>query len=161
MLPIAANSGTAGQVQSRPSSRESGRGTRSARLGGGVAAELISDLERIHQRKKAADKEINAALKAAATTLTSLDGIGPSGAARLLVEAGDITRFPTKAHFASWNGTAPIDASSGDPHPGHGDRAVDPPGCTRSWPMPTWMRWTRRSASCGQQAGLPPKTRQR
>jgi transposase len=41
-------------------------------------------------------------------------GIGPSGAARLLVEATDITRFPSKAHFASWNGTAPIDASSGD-----------------------------------------------
>jgi transposase len=79
-----------------------------------VAAELISDLERIHQRKKAADKELTAALTATATTLTSLDGIGPSGAARLLVEAGDITRFPTRAHFASWNGTAPIDASSGD-----------------------------------------------
>jgi transposase len=79
-----------------------------------VAAELISDLERVHQRKKAADKELNAALKATATTLTSLDGIGPSGAARLLVEAGGITRFPTRAHFASWNGTAPIDASSGD-----------------------------------------------
>ena len=28
-----------------------------------VAAELISDLERVHQRKKAADKELNAALK--------------------------------------------------------------------------------------------------
>jgi transposase len=25
-----------------------------------------------------------------------------------------VTRFPTKAHFASWDGTAPIDASSGD-----------------------------------------------
>ena len=25
-----------------------------------------------------------------------------------------MTRFPTEAHFASWNGTAPIDASSGD-----------------------------------------------
>ena len=32
----------------------------------------------------------------------------------LLVEVGDMTRFPGKAHFASWNGTAPIDASSGD-----------------------------------------------
>ena len=41
-------------------------------------------------------------------------GIGPSGAARLLVEVGDITRFLTCGHFASWNGTAPIDASSGD-----------------------------------------------
>ena len=40
--------------------------------------------------------------------------MGPSGAARLLAEVGDITRFSDKAHFASWNGTAPIDASSGD-----------------------------------------------
>jgi transposase len=79
-----------------------------------VAAELISDLERIYQRKKTADKELRELLKATGSTLTDLNGIGPSGAARLLVEAGDITRFPTRAHFASWNGTAPIDASSGD-----------------------------------------------
>ena len=79
-----------------------------------VAAELISDLERACQRKKAANKELRDLLKATSSTLTSLHGIGPSGAARLLVEAGDITRFPAKAHFASWNGTAPIDASSGD-----------------------------------------------
>jgi transposase len=79
-----------------------------------VAAELISDLERIHQRKKAANKELNGLLKATATTLTTLHGIGPSGAARLLAEVADVTRFPDKAHFASWNGTAPIDASSGD-----------------------------------------------
>jgi transposase len=43
-----------------------------------------------------------------------LHGIGPSGAARLLVEVGDITRFPDRNHFASWTGTAPIDASSGE-----------------------------------------------
>jgi transposase len=79
-----------------------------------VAAELISDLERIYQRKKAASKELNELLKATATTLTTLHGIGPSGAARLLAEVADVTRFPTKAHIASWNGTAPIDASSGD-----------------------------------------------
>ena len=79
-----------------------------------VAAELISDLERIYQRKKEANKELNALLAATGTTLTDLHGIGPSGAARLLVEVGDVTRFPAKAHFASWNGTAPIDASSGD-----------------------------------------------
>ena len=79
-----------------------------------VAAELVSDLERIYQRKKAADKELRELLKATGTTLTSLHGIGPSAAARLLTEAGDVARFPSKAHFASWNGTAPIDASSGD-----------------------------------------------
>ena len=79
-----------------------------------VAAGLISDPERIHQRKKAASKELNALLKASTTTLTALHGIGPSGAARLLAGVADVTRFPDKAHFASWNGTAPIDASSGD-----------------------------------------------
>jgi transposase len=79
-----------------------------------VAAELIGDLERVFQRAKAADKELGQLLAATGTTLTSLHGIGPSGAARLLVEVGDVTRFPTRAHFASWNGTAPIDASSGD-----------------------------------------------
>src|SRR6185437_9590492 len=79
-----------------------------------VAAELIGDLERIYARKKAPNKELNDLLAATGTTLTRLHGIGPSGAARLLVEVGDITRFPSKAHFASWTGTAPIDASSGD-----------------------------------------------
>ena len=79
-----------------------------------VAAELISDLERVYARKKAANKELDALLAATGTTLTQLHGIGPSGAARPLVEVGDITRFPSKAYFASWTGTAPIDASSGD-----------------------------------------------
>jgi transposase len=79
-----------------------------------VAAELIADLERVYQRKKAADKELKELVAAIGTTLMELHGIGPSGAARLLVEVGDITRFPNRAHFASWNGTAPIDASSGD-----------------------------------------------
>jgi transposase len=79
-----------------------------------VAAELIADLERVYQRKKAANKELEALLAETGTSLLALNGIGPSGAARLLVEVGDITRFPSRAHFASWTGTAPIDASSGD-----------------------------------------------
>jgi transposase len=79
-----------------------------------VAAELIGDLERLYARKKAANRELSELLAATGTTLTQLHGIGPSGAARLLVDVGDIARFPSKAHFASWTGTAPIDASSGD-----------------------------------------------
>ncbi|WP_205752343.1 IS110 family transposase [Cryptosporangium phraense] len=79
-----------------------------------VAAELIADLERVYRRSKAADKELEALVRATGTSLMDLRGIGPSGAARLLVEVGDITRFPNKAHFGSWTGTAPIDASSGD-----------------------------------------------
>src|SRR6476620_548609 len=79
-----------------------------------VAAELVADLERIYARKKAADKELKALVAATGTSLRDLHGIGPSGAARLLVEVGDLSRFPDRNHFASWTGTAPIDASSGD-----------------------------------------------
>ena len=79
-----------------------------------VAMELVVDLEKIYARTKAADKELTELVKATGTGLLDLHGIGPSGAARLLVEVGDITRFPDRGHFASWTGTAPIDASSGD-----------------------------------------------
>jgi hypothetical protein len=79
-----------------------------------VAAEFITDLERVYPRKKAANKELEALLAETGTSLLKLNGIGHSGAARLLVEVGDITRFPSRAHVASWNGAAPIDASSGE-----------------------------------------------
>ena len=79
-----------------------------------VAAELVADLERLYLRKKAANKELVELVSATGTGLLGLHGIGPSGAARLLVEVGDVTRFPDRNHFASWTGTAPIDASSGD-----------------------------------------------
>lgn len=79
-----------------------------------VAAELVADLERIYARKKAADKELKELVAATGTSLLGLHGVGPSGAARLLVEVGDLSRFPNRNHFASWTGTAPIDASSGD-----------------------------------------------
>jgi transposase len=79
-----------------------------------VALELVADLERLYRRKKEANKELIDLVKATGTGLPGLHGIGPSGAARLLVEVGDTTRFPTKGHFASWTGTAPVDASSGD-----------------------------------------------
>ena len=43
-----------------------------------------------------------------------LHGIGPAGAARILADVGDVARFGDRNHFASWTGTAPIDASSGE-----------------------------------------------
>lgn len=78
------------------------------------ALELTADLATIYARTKAADKELKALVAETGSSLMDLHGIGPSGAARLLVEVGDITRFPDRNHFASWTGTAPIDASSGE-----------------------------------------------
>ena len=62
-----------------------------------VALELVVDLERLYRRKKEANKELIALVKATGTGLLDLHGIGPSGAARLLVEAGDITASPPRA----------------------------------------------------------------
>ncbi|MFC4784966.1 hypothetical protein ACT8ZV_10840 [Nocardioides sp. MAHUQ-72] len=63
----------------------------------GVAAELISELERIYARKWVANKELEELVSATGTSLLDRHGTGPTGAARLLVEVGDITRFPNKA----------------------------------------------------------------
>jgi transposase len=79
-----------------------------------LAAELIVELEGIDRKIKVATKELRELVAATGSTLLELNGIGPSGAARLLGDIGDVSRFPTRGHFASWNGTAPIDASSGE-----------------------------------------------
>jgi transposase len=42
-----------------------------------------------------------------------LSGVGPVVAARVLADVGDIARFADRNRFASWTGTAPLDASSG------------------------------------------------
>ena len=79
-----------------------------------LARELIDELTIIDAKIRAADKQLRQLVTAASSSLGQLNGIGPSGAARLLGDIGDIDRFATAAHFASWNGTAPIEASSGD-----------------------------------------------
>jgi transposase len=78
-----------------------------------LAVELIGELEGIDRKIKTADKDLKELVKARGSTLMDLYGIGPSGAARLLADVGDIRRFADRDRFASWNGTAPLDASSG------------------------------------------------
>ncbi len=43
-----------------------------------------------------------------------INGVGPAGAARILADVGDVARFADRNRFASWTGTAPLDASSGE-----------------------------------------------
>jgi transposase len=78
-----------------------------------IALEEISDLVVLDAKLKTLKAELRTAVLARQSRLMDMFGVGPGGAARLLVDVGDITRFPTKAHFAAWNGTAPLDASSG------------------------------------------------
>jgi transposase len=79
-----------------------------------LAGELIDELATLDAKMKTATKQLAALLAATGTGLTSLNGIATSGAARLIGDIGDIRRFPSRGHFATWNGTAPVDVSSGD-----------------------------------------------
>ncbi|MEV6335792.1 transposase [Nocardia vinacea] len=79
-----------------------------------LVIELIEELETVDRKTKAADKELRQLVLDRGSTLMDLHGIGPSSAARLLADTDDIQRFATRDRFASWNGTAPLDASSGD-----------------------------------------------
>jgi transposase len=79
-----------------------------------LAVELIGELEGIDKKIKVADTDLKHLVTARGSTLMDLPGIGPSGAARLLADVGDIRRFADRDRFASWNGTAPLDASSGE-----------------------------------------------
>jgi transposase len=79
-----------------------------------LAADLLADLVRLDTQLKALKAELTAAIKTSGSHLMDLHGIGPAGAARILADVGDVTRFPDRNHFASWTGTAPIDASSGN-----------------------------------------------
>ena len=79
-----------------------------------MAAEEIADLVAVDAKLKAIKKELRAAVQARGSHLMDLHGVGPAGAARILSDVGDVARFPDRNHFASWTGTAPLDASSGD-----------------------------------------------
>ncbi|MDI6105916.1 IS110 family transposase [Actinoplanes sp. NEAU-A12] len=79
-----------------------------------LASELIHELVTVDKKIKVANQELTELITSTGSRLQELHGIGPSGAARLIGDIGDVSRFTSRGHFASWNGTAPIDASSGD-----------------------------------------------
>ncbi|MFD7409543.1 ATP-binding protein [Streptomyces sp. NPDC059866] len=78
-----------------------------------LARDLLADLRRIDRQVRDNEAQMRDALAAARTVLTALPGLGTVLAAKLLGHVGDVTRFPTEHHFASYTGTAPLDASSG------------------------------------------------
>ena len=79
-----------------------------------IARDHLADIRALDARLKFFGAQIAALVTASGTSLTTLYGIGPVIAGRILAEAGDVARFATKDTFASYNGTAPTDVSSGD-----------------------------------------------
>jgi transposase len=78
-----------------------------------LAVDLVEDLTAIDRKLKDLDKRLRDAVEATGTTLTDIKGVGVATAATILGEVGDVRRFPSKHHFATYNGTAPREYSSG------------------------------------------------
>ena len=75
-----------------------------------LAAEQLAELVVVEKKVKTLTKELKAMVLARGSTLMDLPGVGPVVAARILADVGDVTRFADRNRFASWTGTAPLDA---------------------------------------------------
>ena len=89
------------------------RGGASARLRRRLASEILRDVRTLDRKIADLDVRIQSEVEASDTTLTEIFGVGPILAATILGTVGDVARFPSKGHFASYAGTAPVEASSG------------------------------------------------
>ncbi|HKY16325.1 MAG TPA: IS110 family transposase [Microthrixaceae bacterium] len=78
-----------------------------------LAVDLLDDIRRLDEQLKASHKRLRTAVAASGTTLTDVFGIGPILAAMLIGYTGDIGRFANSDRYAAYNGTAPVEFSSG------------------------------------------------
>jgi transposase len=79
-----------------------------------IAKELLAEWRWLDRRLPPINQRLADTLDACDTTLTEIHGIATIGAATILAITGDVGRFPTAGHFAAFNGTVPLDASSGE-----------------------------------------------
>jgi transposase len=98
-----------GGVPDRISTAQAGHLLEGIRPAGAVEA----DLRRIDAQLREAKKKLTTAVRASGTTAMELSGVGPIVAATVLGEVRDVSRFADRDHFAAYNGTAPIEVSSG------------------------------------------------
>jgi transposase len=78
-----------------------------------IATEFLDDVRRTDHALVELHGRINDAVNAADTSVTDVHGVGPIVACYLIGYSGDIRRFPSAGHYARYNATAPIEASSG------------------------------------------------
>jgi transposase len=79
-----------------------------------LAEQFLSDLRRIDIQRRDIQKKLAAAVWASGTTVTEIFGVGPAVAAAVIGDVGDISRFASQDSFAAYNGTAPVEVSSGN-----------------------------------------------
>jgi transposase len=83
--------------------------TAGARLG-----DLLPHLRRVDPLLRKTKKKLAVAVRASGTSLTEAFGVGPVIAATVIGDVRDVSRFRGRDRFAAYNGTAPIEVSSGN-----------------------------------------------
>lgn len=80
-----------------------------------IVAEIASEVLGLSDRIEQTDERVSEAFFALpqAEIITSMPGFGPRLGAELLVEVGDVSRFPSAGHLAAYAGIAPISRDSG------------------------------------------------
>lgn len=97
-----------------------------------LGRELVADVARLEARMETSSQRIRTAVAASGMSLTEVYGCEPICAAMIIGHTGDISRFESRDHVASYNATAPNEASSG-PRPRHrSTRAATGNGTGRS-----------------------------
>ena len=79
-----------------------------------LAGEFLADIRHLDAQLRECHNKLAAAVRASGTSLTGLFGVGPVIAGTVIGDVRHVFRFPRRDHFASWNGTAPVEVSSGD-----------------------------------------------
>jgi transposase len=78
-----------------------------------LATEFLADLRRLDGQRRECAKKLTTAVRARGTSLTGLFGVGPVIAGLVIGDVPDVTRFASRGHFAAYDGTAPVEVSSG------------------------------------------------
>jgi transposase len=79
-----------------------------------LAGQFLAGLRSLDTQLRETKKKLAAAVSASRTTVTEIFGVGPVIAGTIIGDIGDITRFASRDHFAAYNGTAPVEVSSGN-----------------------------------------------
>jgi transposase len=79
-----------------------------------MARDLITDIRRVDRALAQNHKRTSDTVAESGTTLTVIRGISDILTAKIIGHTGDPHPIPTSGHYASYTGTAPIEASSGD-----------------------------------------------
>jgi len=80
----------------------------------GLAADLLAGMRRLDEQMRESQKKLAAAVRASGTSLTDLFGVGPFVAATVIGDVAGVARFASRDRFAAYNGTAPVEVSSGN-----------------------------------------------